>query len=479
MSDTRTSLDIEIRTIADLQGIRLTEGELQRVKERVQQLRSATEQQATATDTERQALRERAQEALRNIEADEKAAGSKRKATDASAALGKELRGLQQAGQGLNQVMEGLATGGIGGFIQAGRGAVGMLRSLAGGMLQLGPLAIAAASGLFVLRKAAEQNEKDMQRMWDAAAAGAERYAKAVEAAEARASASLDRMKASISKAIADYDKLTAASDRAQARVSATNAANKQLDLAWLDEQEQAALAKARTPAERDKLAADFALKRKQVEINSTAGDIAGQGLQAGVRRDNAQAALRKFRGEFDVADAAVRDAEDRAAELERDALSLGQADTPEARAIRKDALAAREAVKLAEKNREEARSALESGTERATREIEQADLDDTLARKRGETEASRARTALGGLDGRRRELRAAARSAQEEGRSADQDAAVRSLAALEKEARLLKDAAEKYLPSVTNNIKRTGDQMREQDRRLKAAGALASGGGG
>lgn len=413
MPTDRTSLDIEIRTVADLQGIRLTEDQLQRVKERVQQLRHATEDNTRITDQEREALRARAQEALRNLEADEKGAGTKRKATDASAALTKELRGLQQAGQGLNGVFEGLSQGGLGGFIQAGRGALQLLRGMGSALVNLGPAAIAVGAALKALDLAAQSNQNAIARAYQSHAEASAKAAASLEADTKKMEQALDRVILKIQKSAAAFDDLQQRSDRAEKRVSATNAANRELDLAQLDEQEKAALARASTPEARDSISREFALRRKDVDRRFEQAELEGAGLQAGVRRQQALDEQARQRRLVDQADAQVRAAEDEfnAAKAEADIYAPTDTRAP-VEALRKQALAKRSALEAAQKKRDEVAAAAGEVFQRTSAQIEQADLDISLTGTRSRTAGSRSRARISDLQRQTQEGAAAVEAA-------------------------------------------------------------------
>lgn len=294
MADPRTELEIRIRTIAEEQGIKLTEQGLQRIKERTQELGQRTGDATGEFKGFTAAQKEQAHELLRGIE-------TKDKAARAAQNLARDVKTAGSAFSGLKNVIGGALTGNIGqmadGFKQLSNAATQasprmqalfqqIARGAAAASVVVGPVLVAIGA----MKMAAADAEAAMKRWWDEAAKGAEAYKQKSAEVKAAAAADLERMIADVQRLAQAYDDLLGRMDNATKRAQAVTAAQKELELA-----------KANTPEERAAVEARFA-----------ATAIDNDKLNANLRERNAEEAKLDARAKLRDAEAAVREAESR-----------------------------------------------------------------------------------------------------------------------------------------------------------------------
>jgi len=304
------SLEILIKTIADSRGITTTEADIKSLAASMQQAAAAGKPLETSADSIATALTKTAKATTESGDAANEAqqdqaklalhylTGAKAGDTAAAStkALGGELRHLQQAGTGANQVMQGLSQGGLMGITQAARGAITVFKSLSisiGGAVFLGAVA-AAGAALVALRKIAADNEADMKKMWDASIAASKTYQSAVAEVTASVNAGIESQSRRIDTLTTDYAELITAMDKAEARAKAITAARKEL-----------ALAQASTPEEKSAVEASFSGAANESDVlnaklREEAANKAFQGAKA--EADSAAANTRERQAKFDAA---------------------------------------------------------------------------------------------------------------------------------------------------------------------------------
>lgn len=287
-----TPLEIQIQTTADLNGLKLTEASLQRVKEATQQAASKGDAYVQAHSKVTDEMKQQAQAALKNIDATKKLA-------DESGSLAKNVNSARGAFSGLKDVIGGALTGNI---LQVGQG-LGKIsaaatnaspamqalfsqiaRGAAAASVVAGPLIVAIGA----MKLMASENEAAMKSMWDEAAKKAEAYKVASAAVTAAAEADLARLSAAVAKLAGEYSDLLARMDKAASRQKELNSANKALELSTATTDEQ----------------------RAAIEARYAAADIGGDISQAGVRKTNAEQAQNQANQNIRDAEAAVRDAQ-------------------------------------------------------------------------------------------------------------------------------------------------------------------------
>lgn len=446
MSDSRTALEILIRTTAEMQGVNLTEDGLQRVKEKVQELSAKNNENAESSSGVTDAMKEQAQETLRNMAATEKASASAKQAASAAQGFAKELGALRLAGNGVSKIMNGLSQGDLPGLVNAARGVGDVFKAMQTGFATFAGAASAAAvvaAPLLVLigamKLAANDAEVAMKRWWDEAAKSAEAYK--VKSAEIKVAAAADlaAMLADVAKLAAAYDSLIGRMDAADKRAKEVSAAQKEL-----------ALAKASTPEER-------AAIEKQFAENAVANDI----LNAGVREKNAKEAQTQASQENRNAEAGVRDAElafkANPSRANRDALAAAKGNLDEVQTRTS------EVFKKTDGEIDDARHTRKLGG------IKQ----DTFKARAANTGPGPAASPSGApLDaGRAAELRRTAESSQASGDFAAQAAAV-------KELKLMNAAAKEFSKSTAQHASATAKSLDKAAAKIKLASQAGTGGG-
>jgi hypothetical protein len=387
--------------------------------------------------------------------------------TKVATGVQKELRGIQQAGQGANQVLTGLSQGGIGGLITAGRGTATVIRTLATGALSgvLLPAIAAAGAAIFALNKKAEQLEKQIEKMFEEGARRSKEYAEAVERMRAESAKSLEAHVQQIERVAASYTDLIQRMDAAAARQAKVEQANVDAELAKVDRDEQAALAKAKTPEERQRISEAAQDRRTQIRDRADFAVIDTEVLQSRLQAEEATKAVAKAESEL----AAARvDAEKKAKDAEvarRVAVQTGKesgADSDAAKGARDSAKLADEAAKAAADNVEKLAKSVQSLVD--TAEQRARDAEDTekfiapakRAKKQSEVEG---RQIQQGADtaARVKELEQEAQDAASRGDFAAQDKAVaerrRLILAKQQRDRAASEAAAPFSPNHLQRV--------------------------
>jgi hypothetical protein len=453
-----TPLEIQIKTTADLQGLKLTEQGLQRVKEATQQVASKSEAYVQSHSKVTDEMKRQAQAASEVLSDQDKLAKHYQVSAQAADNLGKNIGTLKGGFSGLSQVMGGLLSGNITqvtqGFLTLSKTAANAspaIQALFGQIASGAAAAMVVAAPLIVaigaMKQMAADNEKAMQRWWGEAAKSAEAYKQKSAEVKAAAQADLDAMLVKVRELAAGYQSLISDMDRAQSR--AKEVANAQKELA---------LAKATTPEEKAAIEAKFG-----------AAGLESDQLNAGVRQRNAEETLTKARGQMDDAEAGVRDAE------------IAFQNNP--------TRANQDAVKAAKANRDKVSSEISPVIEKSYSEMEAARHTTKIAGIRQDTlkvQSSRpaalpsirpeavARPDIGApLDrDRASALRQTAEVAQAAGDWSGQAAAVDEL-------RKMNAAAKAFASAVAANASGTTAALRKTESKLKRTQQAGPGGGG
>ncbi len=439
-----TPLEIQIQTTADLQGLKLTEGALQRVKEATQQAASKGDAYVQAHSKVTDEMKQQAQAALKNIDATKKLANE-------ADHLGRNVNSARTAFSGLKDVIGGALTGnilqvgqGFGKISSAATNASPAMQALFGQIARGAAAASVVAGPLLVLIAAfklkASENEAAMKSMWDAAAKGADEYKQKSAEVKAAAEADLAAMIASVERLGQSYDDLVGRMDRAAARQKELNDANKDLELSA-----------AKTPEQKAAIEAKYA-----------AAGVGGDISQAGVRKKNAEETLVNANQEVRNAQASVRNAEQAFA-------------TNKTRANQ-------DAVKAAKKNFDEVSARVSPVIRKAQSEIEDADQVIKIGGIREQTmrntTASKTAGSLSELNSQKGDLRRTAEAAQARGDFAAQDAAVAEL-------KRVTAAADKLAKAVISSGATTAASLNaaskeiEKNKKRTANTAQAGAGGG
>lgn len=450
------SLEILIKTIADSRGIQVSREEIARLAETtrqaaaagkdytisaekivdgLQQQKAAATEAAKAQDTVAEAtggasdeLKRAAQEWVFYNGKTTEAAKTTKRATD-------DLKGMQQAAQGANQIMNGLSQGGMTGLIVAGRGVIATFRAIAstalGGTL-IGALA-AAGVAIEVLKKKTRDNLAEMDKAWQEAAKSSESYNGMLAKVDADGAKRLEAHLKAVQAVSAAYADLQKAMDAAASREDTLSKARSELEKAQIDRDETAALAKATTPEQRDKIKAEYATKREGMKSREARTALDREELQSKVRERNAQDVQSEASATIRGADVEVL----RAQQSYEQALDVTRQFSPDdnsapAQAARDRAFAAQAAVKKAEANRAAVAKELTPTIEQSQSEIDAA----RLSRERVgiERQTLSTREEQRGVDLRQQEKRVRAeinKTAAEKGSAAVTDAQRSELAQL------------------------------------------------
>ncbi|MGH8185572.1 MAG: hypothetical protein ACREUC_03350, partial [Steroidobacteraceae bacterium] len=171
-----------------------------------------------------------------------KTAGQAGKVATAVDGASNKLRGMQQAGQGARNIIEGVSQGGFVGLTRAAQGAVTVIRSFASGAIgvTLLPALALAAGALLLMKRRTEENEAAIKKMGDEANAKVERlkvaYAELEKAAEKSAAAQI----AAIEKVSASYDEYLARIQKNDALLNQSIKLQTDTKSAEIDRDEQA-----------------------------------------------------------------------------------------------------------------------------------------------------------------------------------------------------------------------------------------------
>lgn len=367
-------LDVRIRISGDTSGAKQAEAALKGVKAEAAQAGKGVQQ------------------------AGNEAEGASKKFRGMGAALG----GLRNAWAGIEAgnpvaVIRGLTTAVLG----LGTAVVGVAAALAGPLL----------AAIIIMKKETEANAKAMTDMWENATRQTKAYKDGVTAAKDSASKDLAAM-------TADVERLTGAYTTLIGQMATASARSKELASA----RRELALAQAGTPEE-----------KAAVEARFDKAGVETEGLQAGVREQNAREAYSnmsqqsgQIRAKTEAARSKSRAATARAAEF-----SPGN-DSQEARVARTQAAIAADAVKFAEANEKDALGKLQPGMDKAQQEIESARTTKEAVGIRGKALAintyKNTATTQGMTKERRADLTAKAEAAQASGDFKGQAAIVAEL---------------------------------------------------
>lgn len=155
-----------------------------------------------------------------------------------------------QAIAGLNKAAGGLAQGGFGGLRNVVGGLTTTFRALGVSITRLaGPVGIAygAVTGVIgLMKKAAEENEKAMAKMWEQAEAKAKLYKDTLEQLNKETEASQKRQAENLDALMGRYERLNAARDEGNGRMDRETERQKRLDLARANTPEEKAAVEAR-----------------------------------------------------------------------------------------------------------------------------------------------------------------------------------------------------------------------------------------
>jgi hypothetical protein len=388
----QTELQILIRTIADSQGITLTNEQLDKTVEKVGKLQEATEQQTAAESAQKAEQHERAEEALRQIDAEEKTAAAAKKTKKETESLSKSMRDLRESGRGADEILQGLERGGLGGLTQAARGSFNLLKGLSAGFAELGiagaaalPILAAGSAALFLLRQRGEEMARDNQKSLDEAGKAWQRYQRLVSEASAAIEADFKKQSEAIDQLTENLNNRFDQIGKAEERNKRLSASGNDLANARRDSAEKAALAGASTPEQKARISSDFARQKESDEISQTVSGFDNTELNAQTRIRAAQEELTNIRGQRRDQQQTLSDAERHAEETKGVAASFAPDDTSAVAAdARKEALAAREALKTAQEKAGDLDKKLAPDEKRAQEEIDaaKATLQETSDRR-------------------------------------------------------------------------------------------------
>lgn len=326
MSDEVKVLGVGIKVTSDTTGAKESQQAFEQLglsasatanKIQVALARTEVAERSQSVET-RSAAAEKAQAALKQIESAEKAGKAAEDGAIHIRELGKATKELGSIGREAGEVLAGLSRGGIEGLAQAGRGANGVLKTLASGTL--GGLllpALTAVGGAFTIFKSV-QNDTALatKRFYDEAAKASEAYKNQLASNLKANELALKKQEEDIRKIAAAYDEVTAASARSFAQQEKITKANAALKTATQDADEKTALAKAQTPEAKEKIARDAAARRTKDE---TTGKL--QGFNTADVKDNtdiknAEEAQQVARAESERIQATIDAAKKKADEL-------------------------------------------------------------------------------------------------------------------------------------------------------------------
>jgi hypothetical protein len=315
----KTELEILIKTVLEGRGISATKEELRDLSQELQRsaaagedintsgkaleetltkIRGSAKQTTSAweqmTEAQKADQRELAQRQIRLLQNEE----AQKRAASASRTLTKELGAMRLAGQGVNNVLNGLSQGGIGGMIQAGRGLVDISRAASAGVgvltsaLKLaGPAALAAGAAIALMKKAAADNQKEMEKVWDDAAKNREARTKAFEENTQRVIAALKEEKKAVEEVALAYERRQAGIEGSYAREAKLDPAQDALADAQLAEAERAAMAKATTPEAKAQVKENFRRQREGLDVRRKLVGFDNADLRAGLETQAAEEA--------------------------------------------------------------------------------------------------------------------------------------------------------------------------------------------
>lgn len=380
MNGPAKDLQIKITTSADVSGAEAAERAIERVAEKADEANRQQRDNAAAS------LHERARAALVGINKESGAEWIKKVLGDPAAAAdaaNKSFTALSQSGQNMGRVFRGLGestAGGLRGLLgltNAVRGLIGLFGRI--GAVLMGPVGLAlgaAAAGIAYLGKVARDNQRAIENIFREAAEGSARLKTRYEELDTAAEKSLESQIEDVRKLTQEYTALTGAMDDAGKRVNELNAAREAAMAARTDRDEQAALTRAKTPEEREKIAADFAARRETSKVQRQGDALFESELNAKNRIKEAEDAAARKRAEVGRAEAEVRTATQRkkdATALARQAMDEKREGSPAHKAALEEAWAADRAAKNADANLQKMRGEAEAVGAKSEAEIQQA----------------------------------------------------------------------------------------------------------
>ncbi len=244
------------------------------------------QKERTANDETRSVRQEQAQSALRQIEAHEKLKAAGEHAAEGINHLSHETKELSHLGHEASGVMEGLARGDMAGLAQAGSNAARIFKTLATSSLGAPLLAAlsAAAAAMYALKVIVRDAEKEIERETEKGNASVKRKKELLEATARVAEISLQKEEKAVEKLTATWNDLDAAVERAHKRTEQADAAKRDDTDAKTNLAEQQALAKAKTPDEKEAIQRRIAGQRND-QKNKNAADAIEQDQGCQTRR--------------------------------------------------------------------------------------------------------------------------------------------------------------------------------------------------
>lgn len=316
MSDEVKVLGVGIKVTSDTTGAKESQQAFEQLglsasatanKIQVALARTEVAERSQSVET-RAAASEKAQAALKQIESSEKAGKAAEDGAKHIRELGKATKELGSFGRETGEILAGLERGGIEGLAQAGRGANGVLKTLASGTL--GGLllpALAAAGGAFAIFKSVlNDTALGTKRFYDEAAKASEAYKNQLASNLKANELVLKKQEEDIRKIAAAYDEVTAASARSFAQQEKITKANAALKTSTQDADEKAALAKAQTPEAKEKISRDAAARRTKDEATEKLQGFNTADVKDNTDIKNAEEAQRIARGESDRIQATI-----------------------------------------------------------------------------------------------------------------------------------------------------------------------------
>ncbi len=352
-----SKIDIQIATSGDTKGVDQTTQAFEKLditasttsKNIAAYLAKTEAAEKSQTDEQRASLQEQARLALfYRVET--------KKAADTTGDLSKELKSLKEAGSGANQVMTGLQEQGLGGLLTAGRGAIATIRALATGAIGglLIPVLAVAGGALIALRKIAEQNEKDIKRIFDSHGKAAELYQTKLAELTAATTKDFDAQLKKIQEIAAAYDSVATSIDKAYSRQEKFNAAQESLKSSQTDLAEKKELANAKTPEQEAAIKQKFADRRLASDTQKQFRDFDTVDLQATRQKEEAQKAQLDARNENLQLEEEVRKSQKIADDKAATAEAFKGDNSANGERARKEALAAKDAATAARKKADE-----------------------------------------------------------------------------------------------------------------------------
>ena len=205
--------------------------------------------------------------------------------TGSARSLSSTFQGTTRAGMEFEHVMMGFERGGVGGAMQAVRGLRGLMHTLGpefatvGAAVALPAMVIGVA--IHEMNRRTAENRKEMEAIWEGARNRAEQYKEALKAIQEQAS----QMKESMVADFAEIDEKVEWGERMRKRSAkeddATQTARRERAAAEFDVGREAALAGAKTPAEREAVAAEWEHKKVQQQLAQESTDLINQKLAA------------------------------------------------------------------------------------------------------------------------------------------------------------------------------------------------------